>query len=89
MYFCKDNFKFQGLPPQILSEGSNFKIMVNGKERAISDNTTVEKLLQELNVQPQGIAVELNREIVPKSRYAETALKDGDVVEIVRMMGGG
>ncbi|MBI5894103.1 MAG: sulfur carrier protein ThiS [Deltaproteobacteria bacterium] len=65
------------------------KIKVNGKDKIISDNTTVEKFLEELNIKPQGIAVELNLEIVPKSRYVETILKDGDKVEIVQMVGGG
>jgi len=65
------------------------KIMVNGKEKIVSDDTTIEGLLRELNIKPQGIAVERNLEIVPKSRYAETVLKDSDKIEIVQMVGGG
>lgn len=65
------------------------KIMLNGKEREIVDDTTVLGLLNELDLKPQGIAVELNLEIVSKSKYNETVLKDGDKVEIVRMVGGG
>lgn len=70
-------------------QNSKFKIKVNGKETTISKNTTVEKLLEELNIKHQGIAVELNLEILPKSKYAETVLKDNDKVEIVQMVGGG
>lgn len=66
-----------------------FKVLVNGKEKVIAEDTTIEKLLEGLNIKPQGIAVELNLEIVPKSRYVETILKDGDRIEIVQMVGGG
>lgn len=45
--------------------------------------------LEENSIQPQRIAVELNEEILPKSQYADTVLKDGDVVEIVNFVGGG
>lgn len=65
------------------------KIMLNGKGREVAGDTTVLGLLNELDIKPQGIAVELNLEIVSKSKFAETVLKDGDKVEIVRMVGGG
>lgn len=68
---------------------SQIKIVLNGKAREIAENTTVLGLLNELDIKPQGIAVELNLEIVSKSKFAETVLKDGDKVEIVRMVGGG
>ncbi len=68
---------------------SQIKIMLNGKERELAENTTILGLLNELDIKPQGIAVELNLEIVSKSKFAETVLKDGDKVEIVRMVGGG
>lgn len=45
--------------------------------------------LEENSISPQRIAVELNEEILPKSNYAATVLKDGDVVEIVNFVGGG
>ena len=45
--------------------------------------------LEENSIQPQRIAVELNEEILPKSQYSDTVLKDGDVVEIVNFVGGG
>lgn len=76
-----------------ISEGQGsrvkVKIMLNGKGREVAGDTTVLGLLNELDIKPQGIAVELNLEIVSKSKFAETVLKDGDKVEIVRMVGGG
>ncbi len=64
-------------------------IRVNGKERELPEATTLASLLKVLEVKPQGIALEVNREIVPKRLYDETVLCAGDAVEIVRMTGGG
>ena len=65
------------------------QIIVNGEEKIFEEGVTIFKLLNELNVKPQGIAVELNLEIAPKGKYGETVLKNGDRIEIVRMVGGG
>ena len=65
------------------------KTFINGAMREVATGTTVLELLNELDIKPQGIAVELNLEIVPKSRFGEMILKDGDKIEIVRMVGGG
>lgn len=50
---------------------------------------TVSGLLAALALEPRKIAVERNLEIVPKSRYGETVLSDGDRIEIVQFVGGG
>ena len=65
------------------------KTFINGAMREVATGTTVLELLNELDIKPQGIAVELNLEIVPKGRFGEMILKDGDKVEIIRMVGGG
>ncbi|MBI5683302.1 MAG: sulfur carrier protein ThiS [Deltaproteobacteria bacterium] len=65
------------------------RIFVNGKEQTFAKGITVSGLLELLNIKLHGIAVELNLEIVPKSRYAETVLRDSDKIEIVQMVGGG
>ena len=65
------------------------KLIVNGNEKDVSEGATILGLLNELAIKPQGIAVELNLEIVPKSKFGETVLKNGDKIEIVRMAGGG
>lgn len=70
-------------------QGGQVKIMLNGKEREIARDATVLDILNELDIKSIGIAIELNLEIVSKSKFAETVLKDGDKVEIVRMVGGG
>jgi thiazole synthase len=64
-------------------------IMLNGERRELPGNPTLAELLVELGVRPDYVAIELNRAIVPRSRHAETRLSDGDVLEIVTLVGGG
>lgn len=65
------------------------RIVLNGEEREVADGLTVAGLLETLDVPRRYVAVERNREIVPRARHAETVLADGDRVEIVTMVGGG
>jgi len=65
------------------------KIRLNGENRELGDNATIEELLDALSIMAVGIAVEVNREIVPKRLFGITRLAEGDAVEIVRMVGGG
>ena len=64
-------------------------ITLNGEASAIDPGTSVAGLLAALSLSPSKVAIERNREIVPRSAYAETALADGDVVEVVTFVGGG
>ncbi len=64
-------------------------ITVNGEEKRFEAPLTVAGLLSALALEPRKIAVERNLEIVPKSRFGETALSDGDKIEIVQFVGGG
>lgn len=63
-------------------------VTVNGKERDAAGKSLGE-YLAEAGYSAERIAVELQGEIVPKSRYNETILKNGDVLEIVSFVGGG
>ncbi len=62
---------------------------INGENVSVENGTTVEELLLLFDINLSGIAIERNREIVLKSRYADTALEDSDFIEVVRMTGGG
>jgi sulfur carrier protein len=64
------------------------KLKVNGEYREVSV-ATVFDLLTELGLHPQGTIVERNREIVDREAYRETYLSEGDVLELVRLVGGG
>lgn len=65
-------------------------ITVNGQPHALSEReASVADLVRALDLEGKRIAVERNGTIVPRSRYAETALADGDRLEIVGAVGGG
>ena len=63
-------------------------ICING-EKIEKAEILLSAYLEENGINPQRIAVELNGEILPKAQYSNTVLKDGDVVEIVNLVGGG
>ena len=63
--------------------------LINGKPADLTDGTTVAELVNTLGLAGQRIAVELNGEILPRSRHAETRLAAGDQLEIVHAIGGG
>jgi sulfur carrier protein len=64
-------------------------VSVNGNEMQLPEGLNVDGLLDHLKVKREYTAVAINREITPKAQYADTRLKDGDKIEIVRPMGGG
>lgn len=63
-------------------------VKVNGEQTAL-DGRTVAELLEKQGYDRTRVAVELNMDILPKSQYDSTILKDGDSVEVVRFVGGG
>ena len=65
------------------------RIRLNGSPREVPEGTCVGDLVDRLDLRPEQVAVELNRELVQRARYAETALGDGDQVEVVTLVGGG
>ena len=65
------------------------KIRVNGEEKEIADGLNVARLLEELQIRPGRVVVELNRNIVSREAHGLTLLKEGDALEIVHFVGGG
>jgi thiamine biosynthesis protein ThiS len=65
------------------------RIEVNGEAREVAPGTTVRALLEELGLGGTLVAVERNREIVPRARHVDTEVADGDRLEIVHFVGGG
>jgi len=63
-------------------------IIING-ERQDSSADTLSALVDQLGMKSDRVAVELNRKIVPRDRWAETRLAEGDQLEIVHFVGGG
>ena len=65
-------------------------LVINGKETNINDVLTVNQLLAQENVQmPDMVSVELNGQILKRTRFEGTVLKDDDKVEFLYFMGGG
>ncbi len=65
------------------------KIILNGEPCDIEPDLTVSQLIEQLGLAGKRLAVEIDREIVPRSRYAETRLGEGMRLEIVHAIGGG
>jgi sulfur carrier protein len=65
------------------------RVQVNGEPRDVASGTTVSLLLQQLGVERGPVAVERNREIVPRALHESTALHEGDELEVVQFVGGG
>ena len=64
-------------------------ITVNGEPMTLPAGASVADLLECLKVSTPRVAVERNREILPKAQYPGTRLSDGDVFEVVELVGGG
>lgn len=65
------------------------EITINGESKEVRDGITVTELLEEISTPAIGVAVEVNRAIVPRSLHASTVLEEGDLLEVVKMVGGG
>lgn len=65
------------------------EIRLNGEGRDVRDGVLLTELLADLGLAGRRVAVELNRDIVPRDSYSTTRLSAGDVVEVVQFVGGG
>jgi thiamine biosynthesis protein ThiS len=64
-------------------------IRINGEEKEVAEGLSIAALLDELQIRPGRVVVELNRDIVAREAHESTALKEGDALEIVHFVGGG
>ena len=62
---------------------------INGKDVELASETPLLDYLARLGLDPRAVAVEHNGEILQRDHYQGATLRDGDVIEIVRMVGGG
>jgi len=65
------------------------KLQINGEDRNFDGSPTLADLIERLGMKQDRVAVELNRNIVPREQWSGTALADGDRLEIVHFVGGG
>ncbi len=64
-------------------------ITVNGEACELEESATIVDLLRHLQLDPKQVAVEVNLQLVPRTRHAEHHLSAGDALEIVTLVGGG
>jgi thiamine biosynthesis protein ThiS len=62
---------------------------INGEPRSFEGSLTLASLIERLGMKSDRVAVELNREIVPRDKWPRTELREGDRLEIVHFVGGG
>jgi thiamine biosynthesis protein ThiS len=65
------------------------RIQVNGEPREVEENLSLPKLVAELELKPEQIAIELNHNVVRRAQWDKTVLQPDDKVEIVHFVGGG
>ena len=65
------------------------KVVINGEDREFTSVASLSDLLAQLGMKADRVAVELNRDLVPRDRWPATMLSDGDKLEIVHFVGGG
>lgn len=65
------------------------QIHVNGEPREVADQTTVRALIEALGLAAVPVAVERNKDIVPRAQHEATQLREGDELEVVHFVGGG
>jgi sulfur carrier protein len=65
------------------------QIFVNGEQKSFPASVSLGQLIEQLGMKGDRVAVELNREIVPRTQWSATELHDGDRLEIVHFVGGG
>lgn len=70
-------------------ECTDMELVINGKTEQLPDGLNAARLIEHLGLQNERLAMEVNREIVPRSRFDSHYFSPGDEIEIVRAIGGG
>lgn len=65
------------------------KLIINGEEKTIEDNTTLEKIIKDLQIEDKVMAAAVNMEIVKKDEWGNFIPKDEDKLELLQFVGGG
>jgi sulfur carrier protein len=77
------------MPSQKSQLNTKITIQLNGEPYVIEGDARLTTLIDLLKMKPTRIAVELNREVVPKAEYATVTLREGDELELINFVGGG
>ena len=68
---------------------NKIQVFINGKKKTFDKQNNLQTLLKDLKISNNGIAIEINCSVIPKSQYKNTFLKNNDKIEIVQFIGGG
>ncbi|HET9622876.1 MAG TPA: sulfur carrier protein ThiS [Kofleriaceae bacterium] len=68
---------------------ASIEVVINGQPRTVNQGTTIASLIGDLGLSGKPVAVERNREVVPRAQHASTELAAGDRLEVVTFVGGG
>lgn len=72
-----------------MNQALPIQIIVNGEPQQLAESTTVSAFINQLELTAGRLAIEYNRDILPRAQWPETILRDGDKLEIVHFVGGG
>ncbi|MEQ8330958.1 MAG: sulfur carrier protein ThiS [Longimicrobiales bacterium] len=72
-----------------MSGNDAIRVRLNGADREVAPDLTVRGLLESLDLRPELVVVERNREILDRKAYAHTPVEEGDTLELVHFVGGG
>jgi len=64
-------------------------VTVNGNQIVIAEGSGIDELIKSLDLNPEKVAVEVNRRIIRRANWDSTTISEGDRVEIVHFVGGG
>ena len=68
---------------------NKIQVFINGNKKLLENNKNLIEVLNLLKIEKNGIAIEVNSTVVPKSQYVNTFINDNDRIEIVQFIGGG
>ena len=72
-----------------MANDQEIAIRLNAEPRSVEVGSTVLDLVRSLGLEGRPLAVEHNGSVLPRSQHADSALQDGDVLEVVTLVGGG
>ncbi|HIZ88331.1 MAG: sulfur carrier protein ThiS [Candidatus Mucispirillum faecigallinarum] len=64
-------------------------VKINGENHTFNDNITLENIIKELNITINSIVAEVNGQVITKEKFSNTVIKDNDVIELIKFVGGG
>ncbi len=73
----------------IIMKKNKIQIYINGKKKNINSNFNLINIIEEYSLKNKLIAVEINREVIPKSHYKTKKINKNDRIEILELIGGG